>query len=443
MTPAPQTTSDLRSLVARRVGLKRRVALLGSDPVLVGTLEANGCTVLADPESLEALNNFGPQTVIAFDGFAHEGDGAANFLALAKAAPTAHLLFSFANAGSSSTLLRALIGQPTAPGLSEPQVRTWLRGAGLTVVSRDIVIGAHQPTGLAFDAEAQLRQLLEQLNPDAGAERLLILAQPGTEKDQLSREPGLLSVLLSAGNVTLALQATLASLVAQQQRPMQVVIATTAPVKEVDRLVRTQADRGTFALEVLSSTSTDFAARTNLALTRARGQYLAFLEAGDTVQPHHFRQSLQSLQRGTSAWVLARLQQPGTHPVVQSTFSLPRWLAAGAWARSTLLLDRDRLGPFPLTFAEGIGEAEPLFLARLSALFPGTIASGAPTVERPTPVSGLEPGGLAEAMKARPLRALGPVQLAGEAGWGDRLKRDLDRRLPSVASQLKRWLNVR
>lgn len=443
MSAMTQTAADLRSLVARRVGLKRKVALLGSDPVLVRTLETNGCQVLADPDSLAAISAFVPDAIVAFDGFAREGDGAGNFASLVRAAPNAELVFSFANAASSSALLQALVGKPPPPALAEPDVRAWLAAAGLQIVSRDIVIGPHQPTGLAFDAEAQLRQLIEQLNPDAGAERLLLVARSkAIGVSEIPREPGLLTVIVSATDALAALQGTLASLGGQPQRPMQVLVATSGPLDEAERLARIQAERGAFAVEVISAPSADFAVRTNQALPRARGQFLAFLEAGDTVERIHFRQLLRSLEQGTSAWVVAQLKQPGVERP-EHTFSLPTWLEAGSTARCSVLLDRDRLGPFPLTFAEGVAEAEPLFLARLAALFPAVTASGAPSVERPTPRTPFDPNALTQAMKARPLRAIGPIVLAHEAGWGDRLERDIDRRLPGLGTQLQRWLKPR
>ena len=441
---AIQTAADLRSLVARRVGLKRKVVLLGSDPALVKTLEANGCQVLADPESLLEITAFDPAAAVAFDGFAREGDGAGNFAALVQAAPNAEVIFSFANAASSSALLQALAGHAPAPALAEPDVRAWLEGAGLQLVSRDVVVGPHPPTGLAVDAEAQLRQLLEQLNPDAGAERLLVVARKTAPAPKVAREPGLLTVIVSAADGLPALQGTLASLAGQPQRPLQVVIVTSGSLAEAERLARLQAERGSFAVEVLSSPSADFAVRTNLGLARARGQYVAFLEAGDTVERHHFRQLVRSLEQGTSAWGVARLKQPGgAEPFAAAAFCLPDWLADRATARCALLLDRDRLGPFPLTFAEGIEAAEPLYLARLAALFPAITASGLPSVERPTPRAPFDPRALAETMKARPLRAIGPLVLATEAGWGDRLERDLGRRLPGLGTQLERWLKPR
>lgn len=419
------TASDLRAVVARRVGLNRKVAVLGSDAALLKTIESNGCTVLADPESLEAIAAFGPQVVVAFDGFAKGGD----FGALVKAAPGAELVFSFANAASSSALLQTLIGKPSPQGLAEPEVRGWLTAAGLQVVSRDVVVGPHQPTGLAVDAEAQLRALLEQLNPDAGAERLLLVARRTPAEPAVPREPGLLSVLVSAGEDLSALLGTLASLAGQPQRPMQVVIATSGPPGEAERAGRQQAERGSFAVEVVASSGADFAARTNQALPRARGQYLAFLEAGDTVERVHYRQLIHSLERGASAWAISHLKQPGV-PLPQSAFCLPDALATGATARCALLLDRDRLGPFPLSFAEGVAEAEPLFLARLAALFPAITSGGQPTVERPTAGSPFDPAALAQAMKARPLRAIGPLMLG-------RLEPAAE---PGLPLQLRRWL---
>lgn len=110
-----QTASDLRTLVTRRAGLARKVALLSSDPQLVSALEQNQCRVLVDPGSSAELAAFAPEVVIAFDGFASQrGD---SFAMLATAAPTAELVFSFANAASATALLRALLGLGVTAGL--------------------------------------------------------------------------------------------------------------------------------------------------------------------------------------------------------------------------------------------------------------------------------------------------------------------------------------
>ena len=51
------TAGDLRTLVARRAGLRRKVALLVADDGLRQALEQNGCTVLVDPPSLDEVFN--------------------------------------------------------------------------------------------------------------------------------------------------------------------------------------------------------------------------------------------------------------------------------------------------------------------------------------------------------------------------------------------------
>ena len=110
-----------------------------------------------------------------------------------------------------------------------------------------------------------------------------------------SPEPGLLSVLISAGDDGAALQATLASLAGQPQRPLQLVVVTSGSLARAEELARLQADRGTFAIEVHAHPSSDSATRTNAALARARGQFVAFFEAGDSVEPQHFRQQVRAL----------------------------------------------------------------------------------------------------------------------------------------------------
>ena len=80
-----QTVGDLRTLVTRRAGLRRKVALLAADPGLSQALEQNGCTLLVDPDSLEAVTAFHPDVVVAFDGFAAEGAEGFRKLARQKA----------------------------------------------------------------------------------------------------------------------------------------------------------------------------------------------------------------------------------------------------------------------------------------------------------------------------------------------------------------------
>lgn len=396
-----QTAADLRTLVIRRAGAKRRVALLSSDEGLAKGLEANGCTLLVDPDSLEALTDFRPEVVVAFDGLVAEGLGALE--GLARAAPGAELLFSFANAASASLLSRALQGTASVRALSEREVRAALASAGYVVVAKDLVVTPHVASGLAVDADAALRQLFEQLNPDAAADRFLLVAKRGVVASAPDRTPGLVSVVVTAERDLAALEGTLASLARQAHRALEVLVAAPLAAEDVLRAGAKLKARAGATLVPVSSEGADAAARANAGLAPARGQYLAFLEAGELLEAAHFSALVERLAAGTEAWALATPRAPLTPP-----FELGAWCRAGAAHRGLWLLDRERLGAFPITFAEGSAHAELLLFVRLAALFPPAWRSGPPTLDSPRTASS-DVDGLLHAMQGRPLQALVPL----------------------------------
>lgn len=397
-----QTAADLRTLVIRRAGLKRRVALLSSDDALAKGLEANGCTVLVDPESLDALKDFGPEVVVAFDGLVAEGLSALD--GLARAAPTAELLFSFAHAASASLLSRALQGKTSVRALSESEVRAALTQAGYVVTGRDMVVTPHQPSGLAVEVDAALRQLFEQLNPDAAADRFLLCARRGVVASSPDRVPGLASVIVTAGDAGLdALTGTLASLAGQAHRALEVLVASSFAPAEMERAGKALKARAGAALLAVSATSQDPAARLNAGLALARGQYLAFLEAGELLDARHLSSLVERLAAGTEAWALATPRATTSPP-----FDALAWCRAGAAHRGLWLIDRDRLGAFPLTFAEASPHFELLLFLRLAALFPPAWKPSAPTLDSQRAAS-TDVEGLLQAMQARPLQALVPL----------------------------------
>lgn len=396
-----QTAADLRTLVLRRAGAKRRVALLSSDEGLAKGLAANGCTLLVDPDSLDALEDFRPDVVVAFDGLVAEGLGALD--GLARAAPGAQLLFSFANAASAALLVRALQGRASVRALSEKDVREALSRAGYVVTARDVVVTAHEPSGLPADTDAALRQLFEQLNPDAAADRFLVVAARGVVATAPPRTPGLVSVLVSSGEDVGALTGTLASLAGQRHRALEVVVASPlAPdaVKAAGAPLDARAGATLLPLEVSAG---DAAARTNAALGLARGQYVAFLEAGELLEASHFSALVERLEAGTEAWALATPRAPLAPP-----FDAAAWARAGAAHRGLWLVDRERLGTFPLTFAEGTPHFELLLFLRLAALFAPAWKPGPATLDSPRAPSD-DVDGLVQALAGRPLTALVPV----------------------------------
>lgn len=199
MSGRSQTVGDLRTLVARRVGVKKRVALLSGDAALVAALEGNQCTVLVDPDSLEAVEAFRPECVVGFDGLLSEGPKGLE--GLRRVAPDAEVVLSFANAASASVVVQAATGGDVHAAWSEASVRDWLRSCGYVVASRDVVLGGHQPSALSADVEASLRQWLEQVNPHAAADRFLVVARRGVEASPVAREAGLTSVVVCGDDV--------------------------------------------------------------------------------------------------------------------------------------------------------------------------------------------------------------------------------------------------
>ncbi|MCU0695006.1 MAG: glycosyltransferase family 2 protein [Myxococcaceae bacterium] len=402
---AAQTAQDLRTIVTRRVGVERRVVVLASDLALVRAIEANRCVVLADPASLDDVATFRPDVVVAFDGFALK-DGGAAFRSLAQAAGQAELVFSFANAASASTLLSGLTGSTPPATFAEPEVRRWLSSAGYVVSSRDVVVMPHRATGLSADTEAALRQVLEQVNPDAAADRLLLCAKRGTVASTPDRTEGLVSVVVSSGSDEALLTGTVSSLLNQQHRPLELIVVATLPLDRLDRALEKAKARSGVTAVGLTHTSSDSAARTNAGLAAAQGQYVAFAEAGALFSPMHLSGLVRRLAEGTQAWALASSAVSG-QPAAERpvAFSLAAWLEAGWVSRAEWLVDTSRLGPFALTFPEAVEQGEAALFTRLSLLFPPAWANAAPTVEQLS-LAPVSVPALLEATRARPLRGL-------------------------------------
>jgi hypothetical protein len=429
---------DLRVVVARRVGLRRRVALLSDDAALKQALEANGCAVLADPESLEAIAAFTPDVVVAFDGFLR--DGATALGSLTASAGGAELVLSFANAASAASLLAALEGEATPPGSSEREVRGWLASAGYRVTARDVVVMPHRPSRLSADTEAAVRQLLEQLNPDAGADRLLLVASRGVEASPPEREAGLVSVIVSAGEDTAALEGTVRSVLGQLVKPLELVVVSPLPEACLEALTAAAKGRAHVTLTLLGDAAADPLARTNVGLARARGQYVCCLEAGELLDRTHLQALVGRLREGTAAWALSAPAED-----VGGRFFLRAWLDAGAVQRGRYVVDRERLGAFALTYAEGLPLAEAVLFCRLAAVFPPSFVSGPPTLDSPRrPASGRAE--LREVLRTRPLRLLAALdaELADPAPVDVRAEVEarLEARSPGAARVFARALDL-
>ncbi|MFT3714202.1 MAG: glycosyltransferase family A protein [Archangium sp.] len=394
-----QVVGDLRTLVARRVGVGKRVAVLASDPTLVKALESNQCTVLVDPDSRDALRDFRPEVVVAFDGLLSEGPR--GLAGLRQLTGFAQLVLSFANASSATSILKALTGKGVGQAHAEADVRSWLRSEGFVVSSRDVVLTAHEHAPLSADTEAALRQLFEQLNPDAAADRLLLVAKPGVQATPHDFTAGLTSVVL-VGDDAVALEGTIRSVTGQLQKPLELVVATALKDSQLDAMLKPAKERAGLTVRAYSEESGDVLARTNRALSRAHGQYVCCLEAGELLDRSHLSQLVKALEGGTVAWAISPA------PGVSAPFELSGWLDSGSVQRGRYVVDRTRIGAFAFQYAEGLELAEAMFFTRLSAVFTPAMVGGLPTIDtarRPRS----ERSGIREALAARALRTLSTV----------------------------------
>jgi len=395
-----QTVGDLRTLVTRRVGLGKRVVLLAADPGLVSALEANQCTVLVDPESHDAIASFRPQVVVAFDGLLREGP--VGLESLRPVIGEAEVVLSFANAASASSTVHALTGGPTLPAWSEDSVRGWLRGAGYVIASKDVVVAGRQDTPLSADTEAALRQVLEQLNPDAAVDRYLVVAKRGVEASPPQRVAKLTSVIVAGGTDVAALEGTVRSVAGQLHKPLELVVISPLFETQLEEVTKVAKGRAGLTVVLMPGEEGEPLTLTNRALQRATGQYVCLLEAGELLDRSHVNALVKALEQTTAAWAVARANVYGAR------FDLKAWLEAGDVQRGRYVVDRERVGRFALQFAEGVANAEAMLFTRLAALFTPALVGTLSTLDTPRVVSA-SPVALLELMKARPLRALTEV----------------------------------
>ena len=251
VAPSPELLSEPSDPELHRVLLPllrrgSRLALLGSNDVLLRRLEAAGCTVVHRPLSslgdkasgaglsaslrgeLEALV---PEVIILLDDWVALSSPEAVLQVVRTAAPHAVLAVCFQNSAAASALLGLLQERSGAPSATEAQVGAWLAAQGLSLLQRH-VLGEGPPAAerLANDTERHLRQLFEQLNPSSAASRLLYWAGEPIESTVVppavrAYEPGLLSVIIR--NQSLArlsyLDHAIFSLTCQEHESLEIV----------------------------------------------------------------------------------------------------------------------------------------------------------------------------------------------------------------------------
>ena len=169
---------EILSLLLRRVPAGSRVAVVGSSDALAQRLASAGCNVQAssgtdDPEAVSSeLRRFGPHRVLLAGDWVRAADPAALIAAIVRAAPAAEVVAAFRNASGAGVVTAAVCRGTSSPAIAEEQVQTAFRSAGLAPLSRESVREAGSPLGAPVPRA--LRSILEQLNPSAAADWIVL-----------------------------------------------------------------------------------------------------------------------------------------------------------------------------------------------------------------------------------------------------------------------------
>ncbi len=315
------------------------------------------------------------------------------------ALPRGPVLVALRHAGSTSRLLSELIGEGSAePAVSEQQALAAFARLGLAVRARGQAADPAPRLALAAATGKLLRALLESLQPLSSADFLLFALEPGAAPAPL--QSTLLSVVVRfSGADEVALDRTLFALACQRSAPLELVVAAPsgAALLEVESALARHAPLQTFTGRALAADGAHFSAAAWAAgVTAAQGRYLAVLEAGDLVYPHHYPDLMTALAREDAGVALARGRSAQLGPAPDGTsfvsgktdeaaLDLGSLIRERKLTAAAALFDRQRLGAFALDRLDPTAkDPEGLLLLRLFALLaPAHSAAALPSFEHP------------------------------------------------------------
>ncbi len=400
---SPRWTEQLSNVLLECLEPAGKILLIGVGPLSTEKIQSRGSIsvgqlVSPSQDEIERLPRVGLSAIVVQD-FGRWSSPSSLLKQLRDKFPDAQVLIWFWNASSSNMIISQLVDRPEERFfLAETQVKAWLSELGLSIHSRG-ALRAPVSSLLAREAEEGLRALFDQLNP--GSRDDLIVYKVGrahassAETDRLI--PGLLSVVLWVEQGKRFLDECVFALTGQNYRPLELIAVTRGTDGDALRGMLEQYSRiEPFGYQVLVGEKFQRAEALNRAIELVRGRYLGFLSADQVVFPEHYVRLIQKLAEGDSGWAMSgflraylddRAEGPSfirwkqecapRYPFELSFFQYNRPIGCA------LVIDRSRLGRFPLAFSssEGPLQNDPLFI-KLAALFRPAVVTGPPSCEQ-------------------------------------------------------------
>lgn len=410
MVRAGKPVEELSARVLARMKPGQRMALLAEVPGLEEALRAAGVASLVigigeefaaggGSSLVQPLREFAP-THVALRAPA-SAEALKSLLAhVVDAVPAAEVMVWFSQAGTSTALLETLVGGGgETPRLAEQTAERCFAALGLRTRQRESFGAWRRVTSLAEETERALHSLLAQLQPSASGECLFYVLEAGAPAQSRARVSGLLSVLVlpEDGAPASAWDELLFSLCCQEYEALELIVVTRSAEQSRTLLpLFEQYQRlGPLRFQFVQASE---ARAVEAALEVARGQYLALVAPGWVVYPGHYARLIEALRREPAAWAVARALYAFTAPAGSGPefihgkrpFPLGERLELAHLREDpsllyALVIDRERVGPFPL--ADGVLSSLPL---RLGALFRPFFLAGIASCELRLP-PGQEP----------------------------------------------------
>lgn len=154
--------------------------------------------------------------------------------------------------------------------------------------SPDVVISQRLRHYEEVVARCQSRHLFPTVQPDMGL--------PLTRSDE--EQPGLLSVIVPFYNLGPFLEETLTSVLDSMYRPLEIIVVDDGSTDRDSLTVLERIEnRGIKNLRVLHTENRGPASARNTGVLTARGEFIAFVDADDLVEPVFFQKAIDVLRR--------------------------------------------------------------------------------------------------------------------------------------------------